>query len=161
MAARWLLYKEDGHTEEGPLLEGRLKEEVLQAGLQVSSYVGVDDTGARHQGHNGSCLLIGHDLFACVHSSDSIPHVSQSAPSSMARRASVLNHQPDAAVSGVENTAMARISRRKANKLMPATLSGRAYAPSAATTGMATMSHRGAKTPLAAKTPFNALSSSE
>lgn len=31
VAARWLLYKEDGHTEEGPLLEGRLKEEVLQA----------------------------------------------------------------------------------------------------------------------------------
>jgi hypothetical protein len=47
------------------------KEEVLQAGLQVSSYVGVDDTGARHQGHNGSCLLIGNDLFACFHSSDS------------------------------------------------------------------------------------------
>ncbi len=49
----------------------REKEEVLQAGLQVSSYVGVDDTGARHQGHNGSCLLIGNDLFACFHSSDS------------------------------------------------------------------------------------------
>jgi Transposase IS66 family len=47
------------------------KEEVLQAGLQVSSYVGVDDTGARHQGHNGSCLLIGNDLFASFHSSDS------------------------------------------------------------------------------------------
>jgi hypothetical protein len=47
------------------------KEEVLQAGLQVSSYVGVDDTGARHQGHNGSCLHIGNDLFASFHSSDS------------------------------------------------------------------------------------------
>lgn len=47
------------------------KEEVLQAGLQVSSYVGVDDTGARHQGHNGSCLHIGNDLFAYFHSSDS------------------------------------------------------------------------------------------
>lgn len=47
------------------------KAEVLQAGLQASSYVGVDDTGARHQGHNGSCLLIGNDRFACFHSSDS------------------------------------------------------------------------------------------
>ena len=47
------------------------KDEVLQAGLQGSSYVGVDDTGARHRGHNGSCLLIGNDLFAYFHSSDS------------------------------------------------------------------------------------------
>jgi hypothetical protein len=47
------------------------KEEVLQTGLQVSTYVGVDDTGARHQGHNGSCLHIGNDLFASFHSSDS------------------------------------------------------------------------------------------
>ena len=47
------------------------KAEVLQAGLQVSPYVGVDDTGARHQGHHGSCLLIGNDLFAYFHSSDS------------------------------------------------------------------------------------------
>jgi Transposase IS66 family len=47
------------------------KDEVLQAGLLASAYVGVDDTGARHQGHNGSCLLIGNDLFAYFHSSDS------------------------------------------------------------------------------------------
>jgi Transposase IS66 family len=47
------------------------KEELLPAGLAVSSYVGVDDTGARHQGHNGSCLCIGNDLFAYFASSDS------------------------------------------------------------------------------------------
>jgi hypothetical protein len=47
------------------------KAEVLQTGLHVSPYVGVDDTGARHQGHNGSCLLIGNELFAYFHSSDS------------------------------------------------------------------------------------------
>jgi hypothetical protein len=47
------------------------KAEVLQAGLQTSAYIGVDDTGARHRGHNGSCLLIGNDLFAYFHSSDS------------------------------------------------------------------------------------------
>jgi len=47
------------------------KAEVLQAGLQTAAYIGVDDTGARHRGHNGSCLLIGNDLFAYFHSSDS------------------------------------------------------------------------------------------
>jgi hypothetical protein len=47
------------------------KEELLPAGLQVSSYVGVDDTGARHQGQTGSCLHIGNDLFAYFHSSES------------------------------------------------------------------------------------------
>jgi len=47
------------------------KAELLPAGLQTATYIGVDDTGARHQGHNGSCLLIGNDLFAYFHSSDS------------------------------------------------------------------------------------------
>jgi hypothetical protein len=47
------------------------KAEVLAAGLAVSSYVGVDDTGARHQGHNGYCTAIGNDLFACFQSTDS------------------------------------------------------------------------------------------
>jgi hypothetical protein len=49
----------------------REKDEVLQAGLQASAPVGVDDTGARHQGHNGSGLLIGNELFASFRSSDS------------------------------------------------------------------------------------------
>jgi Transposase IS66 family len=47
------------------------KGELLPAGLAVSSYVGVDDTGARHRGQNGSCLLIGNDLFAYFESTDS------------------------------------------------------------------------------------------
>jgi hypothetical protein len=34
------------------------KTEVLLAGLEVSSYVQVDDTGARHQGHNGFYIYI-------------------------------------------------------------------------------------------------------
>jgi len=29
-----------------------------------SSYIGTDDTGARHQGKNGYCTVIGNDLFA-------------------------------------------------------------------------------------------------
>jgi hypothetical protein len=49
----------------------REKDEVLQAGLLASTHVGVDDTGARHQGHNGSCLCIGNELFAYFRSSDS------------------------------------------------------------------------------------------
>ena len=47
------------------------KAEVLATGLAESSYVGTDDTGARHQGQNGYCTVIGNDLFACFESSDS------------------------------------------------------------------------------------------
>jgi Transposase IS66 family len=46
------------------------KEELLPAGLEVSSYIQVDDTGARHQGKNGYCLHIGNDLFASFASTD-------------------------------------------------------------------------------------------
>ena len=49
----------------------REKEAVLAVGLQVSSYIGVDDTGARHQGKNGYCTAIGNDLFAYFASTDS------------------------------------------------------------------------------------------
>jgi hypothetical protein len=54
--------KDDFHQE---------KEEVRTAGLAVSSYIGVDDTGARHDGHNGYCTAIGNDLFAYFASTDS------------------------------------------------------------------------------------------
>lgn len=47
------------------------KDEVLTAALAESSYVGTDDTGARHRGHNGSCTALGNDLFAYFESSDS------------------------------------------------------------------------------------------
>ena len=40
------------------------KAELLPAALAVSDYVEVDDTGARHQGHNGACTQIGNELFA-------------------------------------------------------------------------------------------------
>jgi hypothetical protein len=46
------------------------KEELLPAGLQVSTYVQVDDTGARHQGQTGFCTHIGNDLFASFESTD-------------------------------------------------------------------------------------------
>ena len=54
--------KDDFHQE---------KAEVLEAGLETASYVGVDDTGARHDGKNGYCTAIGNDLFAYFESTDS------------------------------------------------------------------------------------------
>jgi hypothetical protein len=47
------------------------KDEVREAGLQTASYIGTDDTGARHQGRNGYCTVIGNELFACFESTDS------------------------------------------------------------------------------------------
>ena len=47
------------------------KEEILRVGLEVSSYVNVDDTGARHQGNNGYCTHIGNELFAWFQSTGS------------------------------------------------------------------------------------------
>ena len=47
------------------------KEEMLSTGLEISSYINVDDTGARHGGKNGVCTYIGNDLFAYFSSTDS------------------------------------------------------------------------------------------
>lgn len=40
------------------------KEDILAVGLDVSPYVNVDDTGARHQGQNGYCTFVGNELFS-------------------------------------------------------------------------------------------------
>jgi len=47
------------------------KKELLSAGLQVSRYIHVDDTGARHRGRNGYCTHIGNELFAWFESTGS------------------------------------------------------------------------------------------
>lgn len=47
------------------------KNEILRVGLEVSRYVNVDDTGARHQGKNGYCTNIGSELFAWFSSTGS------------------------------------------------------------------------------------------
>lgn len=47
------------------------KDEILRTGLQISSYINVDDTGARHKGNNGFCTHIGNDLFAWFGSTES------------------------------------------------------------------------------------------
>jgi Transposase IS66 family len=47
------------------------KDQLLAAALEVSPYVQVDDTGARHKGRNGYCTQIGNDLFASFESTNS------------------------------------------------------------------------------------------
>jgi len=47
------------------------KDDLLQAGLAASSYVSVDDSGARHQGENGFVTHIGNDLFGWFESTGS------------------------------------------------------------------------------------------
>lgn len=46
------------------------KEQILAAGLEVSSHVNVDDTGARHKGKNGFATHIGNELFAWFSSTE-------------------------------------------------------------------------------------------
>ncbi|MCP4653193.1 MAG: transposase, partial [Candidatus Omnitrophica bacterium] len=40
------------------------KDLILSTGLQISKYINVDDTGARHKGQNGYCTHIGNEYFA-------------------------------------------------------------------------------------------------
>ncbi len=47
------------------------KDAILDIGLKVSNYVGVDDTGCRHQGINGYCTYVGNDFFAWFESTES------------------------------------------------------------------------------------------
>ena len=54
--------KEEFHQEKSLL---------LPAGISVSSYIQVDDTGARHQGKNGYCTFIGNELFSWFESTRS------------------------------------------------------------------------------------------
>jgi hypothetical protein len=58
------------------LIEGkqdfhREKDQILSAGLEVSGYVNVDDTGARHKGKNGYCTHIGNESFSWFESTES------------------------------------------------------------------------------------------
>jgi len=46
------------------------KAEVLAAGLTTATYIGTDDTSARHQGKNGYTTAIGNDLFAYFETTD-------------------------------------------------------------------------------------------
>jgi hypothetical protein len=52
---RILVEGQDGLHEE--------KNDILTTGLEISPYINVDDTAARHDGKNGVCTHIGNDLF--------------------------------------------------------------------------------------------------
>jgi len=58
-----LVEKNDAFHEE--------KDAILGTGLEVSTHVNVDDTGARHQGKNGYCTHIGNELFSWFESTSS------------------------------------------------------------------------------------------
>jgi hypothetical protein len=47
------------------------QQQVLRVGLETAEYVHTDDTGARHQGKNGYCTVIGNQWFAYFKSSRS------------------------------------------------------------------------------------------
>jgi hypothetical protein len=47
------------------------KDRILSTGLEVSDYINVDDTGARHNGKNGYCTHIGNELFSWFESTES------------------------------------------------------------------------------------------
>lgn len=47
------------------------QQQVLRVGLETAEYVHTDDTGARHQGKNGYCTVIGNQWFAYFKSSHS------------------------------------------------------------------------------------------
>lgn len=47
------------------------KDRILAVGLEVSSYINVDDTGARHNGKNGYCTHIGNEFFSWFESTES------------------------------------------------------------------------------------------
>jgi hypothetical protein len=47
------------------------KQELLKAGIMHSDYIHTDDTGARHNGNNGVCTVIGGPLFTYFESTSS------------------------------------------------------------------------------------------
>jgi len=61
----------DRMLTEGKEVFHQEKAEVLQGGRGVSTYIGVDDTGARHLGQNGYCTGVGKDWFTYFESTAS------------------------------------------------------------------------------------------
>jgi hypothetical protein len=56
---------------EGHAVFHQEKAEIKAVGLAVSPYVQTDDTGARHQGKNGYCTVVGNEWFTWFASTDS------------------------------------------------------------------------------------------
>ena len=47
------------------------QQQILRVGLETAAYIHTDDTGARHQGKNGYCTVIGNEWFSYFKSSGS------------------------------------------------------------------------------------------
>ena len=54
-------HKESFHAEQ---------QQVLKVGIETAKYIQTDDTGARHQGKNGYCTVIGNQWFTYFRSTD-------------------------------------------------------------------------------------------
>ena len=54
-------HKESFHAEQ---------QQVLKVGIETTKYIQTDDTGARHQGKNGYCTVIGNQWFTYFRSTD-------------------------------------------------------------------------------------------
>ena len=54
-------HKESFHTEQ---------QQELKVGIETATYIQTDDTGARHQGKNGYCTVIGNQWFTYFRSTD-------------------------------------------------------------------------------------------
>jgi hypothetical protein len=68
-------------------------QDVLRAGLETSSWVTVDDTGARHAGKNGFCTQIGNEWFTPAFAGAGlVPHAVLKEPIELPRSASRRSH---------------------------------------------------------------------
>lgn len=83
------------------------KNQIIAAGLEASSYINVDDTGARHQGKNGYCTYIGNELFSWFESTGSKSRLNFLKLMRAGRQDYILN--PDAIIYMTENRFPARI----------------------------------------------------
>lgn len=106
------------HSHGCPISEGKLndllihghelfhqeREEVLETGISCSRMLLVDDTGARHDGKNGFCTVIGNDTFTVFDSTASKSRVNFLTVLQGQRRSHVLN---PAAISYMKQVGMA------------------------------------------------------
>ena len=93
------------HSHDCPISEGKLndllihgheqfhqeREDILETGIACSRMLLVDDTGARHDGKNGYCTVIGNDAFTVFASTSSKSRVNFLTQLQGKRRSHVLN----------------------------------------------------------------------
>ncbi len=93
------------HSHGCPISEGKLnalltqghelfhqeREDILETGIACSRMLLVDDTGARHDGKNGYCTVIGNDTFTVFSSTDSKSRINFLTLLQGKRRSHILN----------------------------------------------------------------------